>query len=393
MVDIVEVKTKKQQREFLDFPLDMYKDNPYFVPPLYGDEKKIFSKNYVYNDTCEHVYFNAYRDGKMVGRISGILQKSSNEIRNEKRVRFTRFDSIDDQEVASALFKAVEDWARSKGMDTVCGPLGFSDLEREGLLIEGFDQLSTFEEQYNAEYYGRLIENCGYAKEVDWLESKIYRPVEPDESFAKMSDFIMKRYNLRFGEAKNVNDFINRYGDDFFKLLDEGYSHLYGTVPFTKGMKDMLERGGYHVLVLRDHIYNYFSSELVDVIQLPIAIIISLAVFFIAYFVIRLILKSRGVYFAIVRMLGMNRKSANRIMRVDLVLVCMIAYAVFVLFIFLSRSGIVDSRQLEEYLTYLTLRDFIILAAILLIMAVLISNRFMKSIFKSSAMGTYREEA
>ena len=130
-----------------------------------------------------------------------------------------------------------------------------------------------------------------------------------------------------------------------------------------------------------------------DVIQLPIAIIISLAVFFIAYFVIRLILKSRGVYFAIVRMLGMNRKSANRIMRVDLVLVCMIAYAVFVLFIFLSRSGIVDSRQLEEYLTYLTLRDFIILAAILLIMAVLISNRFMKSIFKSSAMGTYREEA
>ena len=240
MVEIVEVKTKKQQREFLYFPLDMYKDNPYFVPPLYGDEKKIFSKNYVYNDTCEHVYFNAYRDGKMVGRISGILQRSSNEIRNEKRVRFTRFDSIDDQEVASALFKAVEDWARSKGMDTVCGPLGFSDLEREGLLIEGFDQLSTFEEQYNAEYYGKLIENCGYAKEVDWLESKIYRPVEPDESFAKMSDFIMKRYNLRFGEAKNVNDFIDRYGEDFFKLLDEGYSHLYGTVPFTKGMKDMM---------------------------------------------------------------------------------------------------------------------------------------------------------
>ena len=240
MVEIVEVKTKKQQREFLYFPLDMYKDNPYFVPPLYGDEKKIFSKNYVYNDTCEHVYFNAYRDGKMVGRISGILQRSSNEIRNEKRVRFTRFDSIDDQEVASTLFKAVEDWARSKGMDTVCGPLGFSDLEREGLLIEGFDQLSTFEEQYNAEYYGKLIENCGYAKEVDWLESKIYRPVEPDESFAKMSDFIMKRYNLRFGEAKNVNDFIDRYGEDFFKLLDEGYSHLYGTVPFTKGMKDMM---------------------------------------------------------------------------------------------------------------------------------------------------------
>ena len=214
---------------------------------------------------------------------------------------------------------------------------------------------------------------------------------------------IMGTYGEKtFKKKTGLEDLAEHDGEMYINPID--YRRLYEKGSFqasvfvddtknTKGMKDMLERGGYHVLVLRDHIYNYFSSELVDVIQLPIAIIISLAVFFIAYFVIRLILKSRGVYFAIVRMLGMNRKSANRIMRVDLVLVCMIAYAVFVLFIFLSRSGIVDSRQLEEYLTYLTLRDFIILAAILLIMAVLISNRFMKSIFKSSAMGTYREEA
>lgn len=180
MITILEVRTKKQQNEFLRFPLDLYKGNPNFVPPLWGDEKKIFRTDYVYYDTCEAVYYNAYRDGKMVGRISGILQKSSNELRNEKRVRFTRFDAIDDQAVADALFAAVEGWARSKGMDTVCGPLGFSDLEREGLLVEGFDQLSTFEEQYNAEYYGRLIENCGYGKEVDWLESRIYAPDEDD---------------------------------------------------------------------------------------------------------------------------------------------------------------------------------------------------------------------
>ena len=240
MIEVIEAKTKKQQKEFLEFPLEMYKDNPYFVPPLYGDEKKIFRKDFVYNDTCEAVYYNAYRDGVMVGRISGILQKAANEKNNEKRVRFTRFDSIDDQSVADALFAAVEKWAVEKDMDTVCGPLGFSDLEREGLLVEGFDQLSTFEEQYNADYYGRLIENCGYNKEVDWLESKIYHPDKVDEGFEKTTQFIMKRYNLHFGEAKNTRDFINKYGDDFFKLLDVAYENIYGTVPFTPGMKKMM---------------------------------------------------------------------------------------------------------------------------------------------------------
>ena len=240
MIEVLEAKTKKQRKEFLDFPLKMYKGNPCFVPPLYGDEKKIFSKNFVYNDTCDAVYYNAYKDGVMVGRISGILQKAANEKNNEKRIRFTRFDAIDDQTVADALFGAVEKWALDHGMDTVCGPLGFSDLEREGLLVEGFDQLSTFEEQYNADYYGKLIENCGYEKEVDWLESKIYLPEKRDEAFEKTADFIMKRYNLHYGEAKNPRDFINRYGDAFFELLDVAYDKLYGTVPFTPGMKKMM---------------------------------------------------------------------------------------------------------------------------------------------------------
>lgn len=240
MVTIKEVKTKKEQKEFLNFPLEMYRDNPYFVPPLYGDEKKIFSPNYVYYDTCEVVYYNAYRDGVMVGRISGILQKASNEKRGEKRVRFTRFDAIDDTEVAAALFGAVEAWAREKGMDTICGPLGFSDLEREGLLIEGFDQLSTFEEQYNAEYYGKLIEGLGYQKEVDWTESKLTPPAEGIEELEKMADFIMKRYKLHFGPAKNTNDFLRRYADDIFDLIDRTYAHLYGTVPLTEGTKKML---------------------------------------------------------------------------------------------------------------------------------------------------------
>lgn len=240
MVVVKEVKTKKEQKEFLDFPLNLYQGNDCFVPPLYGDEKKIFRADYVYNDTCDAIYFNAYRDGTIVGRISGIIQRASNEKRNEKRARFTRFDSIDDPEVAKALFDAVETWAKGKGMDTICGPLGFSDLEREGLLIEGFDQLSTFEEQYNAAYYQTLIENLGYKKEVDWTESKLRAPKDYDGSLDKMTEYIMKRYNLHFGPAKNVNDFLDKYADGFFALLDESYDQIYGSVPFTDAMKKMM---------------------------------------------------------------------------------------------------------------------------------------------------------
>lgn len=240
MIQIKEVRTKKEQKQFIDFPLDLYKDNDCFVPPLYGDEKSMFKPGFVYNETCDIINFLAYDGEKVVGRIQGIIQKDANRKNNEKRVRFNRFDAIDDQEVADKLFKAVEEWAIKKGMDTTCGPLGFSDLEREGLLIDGFDQLSTFEEQYNAPYYQKLIENLGYEKEVDWTESKLYLPDEGEETLQKMTDFVMKRYKLHFGEAKNVSDFINKYGDEFFALLDKGYEDLYGTVPFTEGMKKQL---------------------------------------------------------------------------------------------------------------------------------------------------------
>ena len=242
MVEIIRVVTKKQQKEFIDFPLRLYRDNPYFVPPLYGDEKKMFRKDFVYADTCEIVNFLAQKDGKTVGRIQGILQKAANEKNHEKRIRFNRFDSVDDPEVAKALFDAVEDWGRSLGMDTICGPLGFSDLEREGLLIEGFEALSTFEEQYNAAYYARLIEALGYEKEADWNESRLKAPKDPQEQkkLKDMAAFILKRYNLHLGPAKNVNDFIRRYADGLFELLDVAYDGLYGTVPFTDGMKKLM---------------------------------------------------------------------------------------------------------------------------------------------------------
>lgn len=240
MITVVEVKTKRQQKDFLDFPNKLYKNNPYYVPPLYMDEKKIFRKDYLYHDTCEDVFFNAYDDGKIVGRISGILQKAHNLKTGENRIRFTRFDSVDSQEVANALFDAVFKWGKEKGADIVFGPLGYSDLEREGLLVEGFEELSTFEEQYNYEYYQHLIENYGFEKDVDWVEFKLYKPDEPDTKLKDTVDYLIKKNNLHFGEAKNVKEFINKYVDQFFNLLDETYENIYGTVPFTDSMKKLM---------------------------------------------------------------------------------------------------------------------------------------------------------
>lgn len=240
MIEIVKVESKREQKRFLNLPLNMYKGNKCFVPPLYSDEASMFKKNYVYNDQSESIFFNAYLDGRHVGRIQGIIQKASNSKWNEKKVRFTRFDSIDNQEVADALFKAVEDWALEKGMDTVVGPLGYSDLEREGLLIEGFDELSTFEEQYNYPYYQKLIENLGYTKDVDWVERKLYAPKEVDPKFERLCSVILRRNKLKIAETKSISDFIQRYGEKLFKVLDITYDNLYGTVPFSDGMRKMI---------------------------------------------------------------------------------------------------------------------------------------------------------
>ena len=242
MITVKEVTTRKEQKAFLDFPLDLYAGNPCFVPPLYMDEKKIFRNDYVYRDCCDFVSFLAYKDGIVAGRIQAIIQKAANEKNGEKRVRFNRFDAIEDFEVSQALFEAAEKWALEKGMDTVCGPLGFSDLEREGLLVEGFDQQATFEENYNAPYYGEHIERLGYVKEVDWLGFHLYGAESPEtmEEMEKTADFIFRRYKLHLGPSSSGSDFLKRYADGIFGLIDKSYDGLYGTVPFTEGMRKLM---------------------------------------------------------------------------------------------------------------------------------------------------------
>ncbi len=240
MITVREVKTKKEQRDFIRFPLRLYKNNPYFVPLLYADEKKLFQSDYMYYDQAKAVYYNAYLDGKMVGRISGILQYAANEKWQQKRVRFTRFDAIDNQEVASALFQAIETWAKQEQMEEIVGPLGFSDQDREGLLIEGFSELSTFEEQYNYPYYADLIEGCGFQKEVDWVERKLKAPAVIDERIKRISDLMLRKYKLHYGTAKNTKEFLNKYADQFFEIAELTYRDLYATVPFTDRVKKEL---------------------------------------------------------------------------------------------------------------------------------------------------------
>lgn len=240
MIEVTEVKTKKQIKDFIEFPLKLYKNNPYYVPPLYCDEKKMFKPNFVYCDQAEAVCYNAYKDGKIAGRIQVILQIAANKKWGQKRVRFTRFDSINDQEVANALFDKASEWAKQKNMTEIVGPLGFSDLEREGMLIEGFNELSTFEEQYNYDYYPALVENYGFTKDIDWVERKLYAPKNPDNRLQRLSQLMLKKHKLHIGTAKNTKDFIKKYGDGFFEILDKTYENIYGTVPFTDAMKKMM---------------------------------------------------------------------------------------------------------------------------------------------------------
>ena len=236
---IKEVKTKKDIKRFINFPLELYKDCPFYVPMLEMEEKKIFKKNYVYNNTCKTIFFLAVDDNdNVVGRIEGIIQVAANEKWKQKRVRFTRIDFINNQEVANLLLDAVVNWGKSFGMTELVGPLGYSDLEREGLLIEGFDQIQTYEEQYNFEYYQHLLDNYGLVKEVDWLEYKIYPPKEVDPRLIKISQLTQKHHGISLYSTDKVSKFIKEYKKQFFDIIDTTYNKIYGTVPFTKEMMD-----------------------------------------------------------------------------------------------------------------------------------------------------------
>ena len=231
MITVKEVRTKKEQRAFVRFPEKLYKGSEYYVPTLYAGEFAIFDPESPFNKVCDSICFLAYDGETVVGRIQGIIQRMANEKWGQKRVRFTRFDAIDDEAVSSALFSAVESWAKAKGMEEFVGPLGYSDLEREGLLIEGFDQKQTFEEQYNYPYYQKLIEAYGFEKDVDWLEYQLYAPDESGDRMKALSQKMLDRYGLRTYQAKTMKELIEKHSKSLFDVIEKTYSRLYGTMP------------------------------------------------------------------------------------------------------------------------------------------------------------------
>lgn len=240
MLEIREVKTAWDIREFIEFPLRLYKNCPYFVPPLYSDEKKLLKSGGKTQD-ADAVFYLALRGGITVGRIQGILQKEYNRAHNTRQIRFTRFDCIDDIDVARELFSAVESWGVGQGMTEICGPLGYTDLDREGLLVEGFEENSTFEEQYNYEYYGRLIECLGYEKDVDWLEYQLKKPEKRNEMLSRVAKRSLEMNKLHIAPTNlPKKKYIEKYRDGFFDCLAECYSHLYGTVEIPKDAQDEL---------------------------------------------------------------------------------------------------------------------------------------------------------
>lgn len=240
MLTVREVKTSKDIKEFIEFPLRLYKDCPYFVPPLYSDEKKLLRSG-GNTENAESVFFLATDNGKTVGRIHGIIEKQYNRNHGTKKARFTRFDSTDDEAVTRALFNAVENWAKQRGMDEICGPLGFNDLNREGLLIEGFDEDSTFEEQYNYEYYGRLLEKIGFTKDADWVEYELRLPEKRNEMLRRVGERALEINRLHVADNTiSKKKYIDKYRDGFFECLEICYRHLYGTVELTQEVRDEL---------------------------------------------------------------------------------------------------------------------------------------------------------
>ena len=243
MITVSEVKTKRDIKDFIELPLRLYRNCEYFVPPFYSDERKLILSGGK-TEIAESVFLLARRDGVAVGRIQGILHKQYNALKDERRVRFTRFDSIDDPEVAKALFDALEEWAKARKMTEICGPLGYNDLDREGLLIEGFSENSTYEEQYNYDYYASLIEAQGYQKEVDWLEFELRAPEKRNEMLARVAKRTLEINKLHIADTNmSKSKYVDKYADGFFDCLEECYSKLYGTVPISKeDQKEIIEQ-------------------------------------------------------------------------------------------------------------------------------------------------------
>ena len=229
-IKIVKVNDKKKLEKFIQFHYDLYRGNEYDVPNLHSDEINTLSKdkNPAF-DFCKAQYFLAYKDGKVAGRVAAIINEKANKRWNQSRVRFGWIDFIDDTNVSKTLLKAVEDWGRQQGMKEIVGPLGFTDMDPEGMLTWGFDQLGTQATIYNYDYYPKHMEQMdGWEKDNDYVEFKMYVPEEIPEKYTKIAQMIEKRYNLHVKKLTRREVFKEGYGQRIFSIINDTFKDLYG---------------------------------------------------------------------------------------------------------------------------------------------------------------------
>ena len=230
MITIKEIKTKNELKQFIRYPKQLYKGCPYYVPALEADEYKMLTEHPA-KAFCDVRLWLAYKNGKIVGRIGGIINHRYNELKDKKRIRFGWFDVDNDPEVAKALFKTVEDWGREQSLLEICGPSRFSNMEKQGMLVEGFDVLTTISSEYNYPYYPIFMDELGYEKEEDYLQFKIDIR-EINESVKALSERIAERYSIRMKEFKDKKELI-KYAEPFFKALNDSFVNIYNFIPLT----------------------------------------------------------------------------------------------------------------------------------------------------------------
>ena len=233
-VHLKEVKSQRDLRQFIQFPLWLYKNHPYYVPALFMDEVQTLhrDKNPSF-EHCEARYWLAFDGNRPVGRIAGIINHKHIQKWNEPYMRFGWLDFIDDPDVSSALLSAVADWAKQQKLTALHGPLGFTDLDREGMLIEGFEELGTLATLYNHPYYPEHMAQHGFEKDTDWIEFELQVPASLDPRITRATDVILERNHLSLVTPKTKRELLS-YGLGLFQLINQEYSHLYGAVPLSE---------------------------------------------------------------------------------------------------------------------------------------------------------------
>ena len=254
-------KEKKQLKEFVNFGVNFYKGNKYFVPPLLTDDINTLSpdKNPAF-EFCESEYFMAYRDGKPVGRIAAIINHKVNKKDNKQELRFGFIEFIDDIEVTKALFDAAITWGKQKGMTSILGPLGFTDMDHEGALVEGFDELSTMATIYNYPYYPEHFEKLGFEKKADWVEFQMTVPDAIPEKHVRISEIVKKKYGLHTVRYNNRKKLVAEIGKPLFHLINEAYNDLFGYSPLSDRQIDHYIKN-YLPIIRFDHLSIIKDAE------------------------------------------------------------------------------------------------------------------------------------